>query len=56
MRLAIAVFCLALVAYGCALAAIYEAPAGPLVLPEPVALLLGGAIGVVLLLLLPEWW
>ena len=56
MRLAVAVFCLALIAYVFALAAIFEAPAAPLAVPEPIALLLGGGIGVALLILLPEWW
>ena len=56
MRIAIAAFCLALITYGVALATIYEPPIALLALPEPAALLLGGGVGVVLLLLLPEWW
>jgi hypothetical protein len=56
VRFAAVVFGLTVITYVYALAIIIESPSMPLALPEPVTLLLGGVIGVVLLLVLPEWW
>lgn len=56
VRRAGALLGVALIIYIGALVAIYETPGGLLAAPEPLNLLLGGGIGVVLLLLLPIWW
>jgi hypothetical protein len=56
VRRAVVLFGAALIVYAVAVAAIFREPGVTLASPEPLGLLLGVGISVVVLLLLPVWW